>query len=178
MKRNAFALSAAIGALAGLRAFTPLAVASHAARHNLLGLRRSPLRALRNAKATNVLAVLAAGELIGDKLPSTPSRLGAGPLIARIASGAICGAAISTTRSRALVTRNRGSAAGVGALMGGLGALAGALAGFHLRKHLSRDHKIPDAAIGVVEDGIAIAGSFAVARRSASLLSVATAGVL
>ena len=89
--------------------------------------------------------------MIADKLPFTPSRLNAGPLASRIASGAICGAAVCGAVKRPLAE---------GALLGGLGAIAGALAGAHIRKSLSRE--MPDFAVGLLEDALAVGGGAAI----------------
>jgi len=94
---------------------------------------------------------LAISELIADKLPFTSSRLNAGPLASRIASGAICGAAVCGAMKRPLAG---------GALLGGLGAIAGALAGHHVRKSLH--HNMPDFMIGLLEDAVAVGGGAAI----------------
>jgi uncharacterized membrane protein len=165
--RNSLALSAAIGALAGLRAFTPPAILSQAARHNFIGLRRSRLRLLRSPVAANVLASLAIGELIGDKLPFTPSRLAIPSLAVRATSGALCGSVISGAGRR-----------NTGAIVGALGAIGGAFAGFHLRREIKEHFGVPDPAIAVIEDLLAIAGAVTIVSKKASVLSRATAGVL
>ncbi|HZR57262.1 MAG TPA: DUF4126 family protein [Terriglobales bacterium] len=180
--RDSLALSAAIGALAGLRALTPPAVVSQAARYNLIGLRRSYLRRLRSAGTANVLAALALGELIGDKLPFTPSRLGLGPLAARAVSGALCGSVIGTGKI-GRPFRNKSSDRNVssmatGAALGALGAIGGAFAGFYLRRELNMRFAVPDPAIAFVEDLAAIAGSAVIVSKKVSLLSLATAGIL
>jgi uncharacterized membrane protein len=144
------ALSAAVGALAGLRAFTPPAVLSHAVRRNVL-LRRSPLKLLATARLSKGLTSMAAGELVTDKLPFTPSRLKSGPLAARMASGAVCGTALCISARESV---------GKGAALGAVGALAGALAGYHLRQRLDRE--MPDFTVALVEDAIAVGGSIAV----------------
>jgi uncharacterized membrane protein len=151
MKRSTvLALSAAIGALAGLRTFTPPAVLSR--KYRSRSPRNDALTLMAVSKVASSLTKMAAGELLADKLPFTPSRLTAGPLAARIASGAVCGAAISTYAGESLKD---------GAVLGALGAVAGSLAGYHLRKRLRED--FPDLAIAVAEDLIAIGGSFAIA---------------
>ncbi len=76
-----------------------------------------------SARASRTIAELAISELIADKLPFTPSRLNAGLFASRIASGAICGAAVCGAVKRPLAE---------GALLGGLGAIAGALGGYHV----------------------------------------------
>jgi len=83
--------------------------------------------------------------------------LNAGPLASRIASGAICGAAVCGAVKRPLAA---------GALLGGLGAIAGALAGHHVRKSLSRD--MPDFATWLLEDALAVGGGALVAALMAT----------
>jgi uncharacterized membrane protein len=167
------ALAAGLGALAGLRTFTPPSVLSQAAHRNLLPLRRTPLRFLRSAASANTLAALAAGELVGDKLPFTPSRLAPAGLTARFASGALCGAALMGAH------RNRDrNALLAGAAVGAAAAIAGAFAGYHLRRQLGQRLNVPDPAVAVVEDMIAVAGSIALVRQSASLRSYVSAGLL
>ena len=53
-----------------------------------------------------------------------------------------------------------------GALLGGLGAIAGALAGYHVRKRLSRE--TPDFAVGLLEDALAIGGGAVITALMAS----------
>ena len=153
MKRSSvLALSVAVGALAGLRTFTPPAVLSRKYRRRCLLPRKNVLTLLAVSKVASSLTRLAAGELLADKFPFTPSRLKPGPLAARIASGAVCGAAITASAGQSIKD---------GATLGALGALAGSLAGYHLRRNLRQD--FPDLAIAVAEDIIAIGGSFAIA---------------
>jgi uncharacterized membrane protein len=167
-----FALAAGIGAIAGLRTFTPLAVVSHAARRNLLPLRRSRLGVLRSSTTANTLAAFAVGELVADKLPSTPSRLDAGPLVARVLSGAACAAAISTG------ARQCGRTVAAGAAVGGLAAIGGALIGYHVRRAITSNLNVPDPAIALLEDMVAVGGAVAILSRRASLTSFVTRGLL
>ena len=119
---NTLALAASIGALAGLRTFTPPAIVSNAARHSLIPLRRSRLAFLRSSGVANTITTLAIGELVADKLPSMPSRLEASAMAARVASGAVCGAAIASGR------RSSGRTIAAGAVLGGIAAIGGAFA--------------------------------------------------
>ncbi len=69
-----------------------------------------------------VVAILAAGELIVDLLPTTPSRTAPVPLVARIVSGAFCGWVVAAGSP---VVRIAGVLAGVaGALVGTYGGHA------------------------------------------------------
>ncbi len=164
-------LAAGIGVIAGLRAFTPAAIVSQAARHNLIRMRKSPLRKLRSAVPTGIVTALAVGELVGDKVPFVPNRIEAGPLAARVVSGALCGAVLCGAP-----LRSGAKAIGLGALLGGLGAVAGSFGGYHLRRQIVMNTEIPDAAVAVVEDMLAIGGAIAIVSQSASVVSFATRG--
>ena len=136
---------------------TAPAVIAWAAKRRWIHLGSSPFATIISARASRTITDLAISELIADKLPFTPSRLSAGPLASRIASGAICGAAVCGAVKRPLAA---------GALLGGLGAIAGALGGYHVRKSLSRD--MPDFAVGLLEDALAVGGGALVAALMAT----------
>ncbi len=150
-------LAVGIGAVAGLRPMTAPAVIAWAAKRKWIHLGSSPFVTIISARASRRITELAISELIADKLPFTPSRLNPGPLASRIASGAICGAAVCGAVKRPLAE---------GALLGGLGAIAAAFAGYHVRKRLSRD--MPDFAVGLLEDALAIGGGAVITALMAS----------
>jgi uncharacterized membrane protein len=156
-RRYTTALAVGIGVVAGLRPMTAPAVIAWAAERRWIRLANSPLATMISARASRRITEFAISELISDKLPFTPSRLNAGPLASRIVSGAICGAAISGVVKRPLAK---------GAALGGLGALAGAVAGYYARKSLSRD--MPKFAVAVLEDTLAIGGGVIVAALTAA----------
>jgi uncharacterized membrane protein len=130
-----------IGAIAGLRAFTPA-----------FALQQSS-----GGKGALALGMTAFGELIGDKLPITPSRLSPPALLGRLTAGAGIGS---------LVAKRSGANAAVGALLGAFGAAAGAQAGYRLRRAIVQRTGWPDPVVGLIEDGIAVGGAFALLRRS------------
>jgi uncharacterized membrane protein len=142
----------AIGIIAGMRSLSaPALTSSYLSQNdNLAGSR---LKVLASPAASKVLKILAAGEMLADKLPVIPSRVSAGPLIARIASGAISGAAVSAADKKQ---------AGTGAVLGGVAAVAGAYGFYHLRRRIGEEVSVPDAVLGVVEDAIVISGGAAV----------------
>jgi uncharacterized membrane protein len=140
-------LAVGIGVVAGLRALAAPAVLAWAAKLRWIRLGNSPFATIISAKASKRITDLAVSELIADKLPFTPSRLKAGPLASRIVSGAVCGATIYGVVKRPLME---------GAVLGGVGAIAGAFAGYHMRKRLSRH--MPDLGVAVLEDALAIGG--------------------
>jgi uncharacterized membrane protein len=147
--KNSYTLSLALGmgAIAGLRPMTAPAIIAWAAKQGWIRLSDSPFATTIFGRASRRITELAISELVADKLPFTSTRLNAGPLASRIASGAVCGAAVCGAVKRPLAN---------GALLGGLGAIAGALAGYHIRKSLSRD--MPDFAAGLSEDAFAVGG--------------------
>jgi uncharacterized membrane protein len=150
-------LAVGIGAVAGLRTLVAPAVLAWAAKHRWIRRGNSPFAAIVSAKASTRIIDLALSELIADKLPFTPSRLKPGPFAARILSGAVCGAAIYGVVEQPLKE---------GAILGGLGATAGALAGYHVRKRLSRN--LPEWRVAVLEDVVAIGGGVLLTALAAS----------
>jgi uncharacterized membrane protein len=97
-----------------------------------------------------VFSALALGELVGDKLPSTPARTRPGPFVARLVSGAMSGGAI---------TAGAGGSLAVGAVLGGLGAVVGTLAGYNARVRLVPALELPDTVVALVEDLVAVGGA-------------------
>lgn len=142
----------ALGVVSGMRAALGPALVSHA-----LSQRPPPdlgrLNFMRSPTTAVVLKVAAAGELVGDKLPLTPDRIQPGPLTGRALSGALCGAVLGRSARQGAVT---------GALVGALGAVAGAHAFYSLRRTLVHDHGLPDLAVALVEDALALASGTAV----------------
>ena len=137
-----------IGVIAGMRSLTAPALVSHKlANTHPDPLAGSKLDFLHSPTTATVLKVLAGGELIGDKMPQAPNRIGAAQLPVRVLSGALSGAALS---------ESEGESVPYGALFGALGAVASSFAFFHLRHWLTADRGLPDPAIALVEDALAI----------------------
>jgi uncharacterized membrane protein len=142
---SVYVLAFLIGVVSGLRALTAPAVVSWAARLGWLHLENTPLAFLGSAIAPYILTVLAIGELINDKLPKTPSRKAPASFGARLATGALSGAAIGAA-SQMLIG---------GLVAGLLGAVAGTLGGYEVRTRLGRVIG-KDLPIALLEDVIAI----------------------
>lgn len=143
-----------IGCVAGLRSMTAPAVVAWGAHLGWLHLGHGLLAFFASKISLVIFSLLAVGELIADKLSFIPARTQAGPLGVRIIFGAICGAALCVSGA--------GSPA-IGALLGGLGAVAGAFAGYTYRSRLGT--KVPDLVLAVLEDLVAVAGGFMIAFR-------------
>jgi len=144
-------LALLLGIVSGLRSMTPPAAVAWAARLGWLDLVGTPLAFLGSTAAAYVLTGLMLAELVGDKLPTTPSRTRPGPFIWRIVTGALAGAA--------LVAGHGGSLA-LGALLGGLGAVGGTLGGYRARTGLVRALGVPDYVVALAEDAVAVGGAF------------------
>jgi uncharacterized membrane protein len=143
-----------IGVVAGLRALTAPTAVSWAAAQRWLHLEGTPLAFMGFAATPYIFTVLAIGELISDQLPSTPSRKAPPGFIARIVTGALCGAAFGLQRDELLVC----------ILSGILGAVAGTLGGYEARVRLARAVG-KDLPIALLEDAIAIGGAFFLVSR-------------
>ena len=115
-----------------------------------LHLDGSWLAFLANQVSLVVFSLLAIGELIADKLPVIPGRTQPGPLGARIVFGAICGTALCLSGGASLL---------MGAILGGVGGVAGAFAGYNYRRWLSRGARFPDLLIALLEDLVAVGGA-------------------
>jgi uncharacterized membrane protein len=145
-----------IGVIAGLRTMTAPAVVAWAANQQWLNLHNSPLAFMGSTAAVAVFTVMALGELVIDKLPSTPSRTKLLGLIGRSVLGGLSGAAVAASGAQSIA---------LGAVLGVAGAIAGAFAGYEIRTRLVRALKVPDFVIALLEDAVAIAGGFLIVSR-------------
>ena len=94
---------------------------------------------------TGLAATLAAGEIVGDKLPFAPPRTQPVPLVGRALAGGLCGW---------MLANRDGSSRPVGAGVAAVAAVAGTFAGYYARKFLTLELGIPDPVIAIAEDGI------------------------
>ena len=137
----------AIGFASGLRAFTPLALVCWVAMWGWMPLGGSRLAFLGTIIGASAVSLLAIAELIGDKLPFTPSRLSAGPMGARILTGALAVTAVCVGLGRSSM---------LGIMCGALTAVAGAYCGFHARRLLVSRFRLRDWIVAVPEDLVTI----------------------
>ena len=127
MTTSTFAETMALGTLSGMRAFSgPAALAfGHRA-----GLQRAA-------------ALLAAGEMLADKLPFISDRVAPFPLAARATAGAVVGGVIA---------REEGANVWGGALLGAAAAVGAAFVAYHLR----RRSRLPNVVNGLLEDALVL----------------------
>ncbi|PZQ55979.1 MAG: DUF4126 domain-containing protein [Phenylobacterium zucineum] len=132
-----------IGLVAGMRAMTPLAAVSRAARHGKLPADSGAPALLRNPLVAAGIQALAAGELWGDKLKSAPDRIVPAGIAARLVTGGWAGAALAPRRQALL-----GAALGAGA------AVAAGYLTFGARMRAMR--RYGQTQTGLVEDALTV----------------------
>jgi uncharacterized membrane protein len=142
-------LALLIGVVAGLRAFTAPAAVSWAAYLGLLGLEDSWLAFLGYRFTPWIFTVVAVLELIGDQLPSTPSRKVPMQFITRLVMGGLSGAAIGVS----------GGMLVAGLVAGIVGAVIGTYGGAAVRGALARSFG-RDLPAALIEDIVAVGGAF------------------
>ena len=140
-------LAFGIGVVGGLRSMTAPAVVAWAAHLGWMNLSGSSLAFMGSRWSVFAFTILALGEFVGDLLPSTPARTAALPLTARIVIGAAVGASVAIAGGFFLW---------LGSVCGLSGAVAGAFGGYRARANLVRELHVPDAAIAIPEDLIAV----------------------
>ena len=144
---SVFAFALGIGFTAGLRSLTPPAVVAWAAHLGWLNLNNSPLAFMGSTIALIIFSLLALFELFVDLQPSTPKRTAPVPLGARILTGALCGACICAASNQSLI---------IGAILGAVGGVIGAFAGYEIRRRLVTALNVKDIFIALLEDLITI----------------------
>jgi uncharacterized membrane protein len=135
-----------LGVTAGLRSQLPNAAL--AARG--LEPTRGPLAVLGSGAGRRASYLAAAGEIVADKLPATPSRMDRGPLAGRLVSGALAAVAFGSA------TGVRGARLVPPALVGAAGAYLGSWGGATARKAAAEATGLPDPVVAVGEDLVAV----------------------
>ena len=136
-----------IGFAAGLRSLTPPAVVAWAAHLGWLNLNNSPLAFMGSTIAAVIFSILAVAELIADLLPQTGKRTAPVPLVARILMGGLCGACVCAASNQSLI---------FGAVLGAVGGVIGAFAGYEIRRRVVSALNIKDIFIALLEDLVTI----------------------
>lgn len=144
-----------IGFLAGLRSLTPPAAIAWGAHLGWLKL-QGTLALFGSFPAAVILTLLAAVELVADKLPQTPNRTSLPGLLARVVMGKVAGMCIATAGGQSIW---------LGALCGIIGALAGCYGGYYARTRIVKALGTKDFYVALAEDLIALAGCLWVVTR-------------
>lgn len=146
-------LSAAAGALCGIRSMTLAAVLASKL-HPRRRIKGTISRGLVSPVTVAMLPVLAAGEMMADKSPLLPNRIDLPPLIGRIGMAKLCAIVIAEQRREGIV---------VPAAVAASAAIAGAYASYHLRQLLTRRLRLPDPLVALAEDAIVLSSTTALA---------------
>jgi uncharacterized membrane protein len=141
--------AALLGVVTGMRSQVPGALlAWRRSRGQLPHDVAGPGGVLRRRTTLPLTLLAAAGEMVGDKLPTTPGRLEDGPFLGRVALGAGAGSGVAAAFGRSRIA---------GAPLGAAGAAAGSVAGYRLRVAAVARTGVPDTAWGLLEDALAVA---------------------
>lgn len=140
-------LAFGIGVVTGLRSMTAPAVVAWAAYLGWINLSGSHLSFMGSIWAVAIFTLGALGEYIADQLPNTPARTAPVGLGARIVIGLLTGTCLGVAG---------GASLWLAAVIGAIGAIAGAFGGYQARVGLARALHVPDIAIAIPEDLVAV----------------------
>jgi uncharacterized membrane protein len=139
-----------LGVIAGMRTSSaPLVVNQILAGHPSKAITNSPLKFIQSDTFGLISKLMALGELVADKLPSTGDRINSVGVIGRGISGALAGACIF---------KATGNSAYSGAAIGLITAAGATFASWWLRKIAGKKAQIDDKWIGAIED-LLVAGT-------------------
>jgi uncharacterized membrane protein len=143
-----------IGMAGGMRSMTPLAAVALAAHNGGLPRDNGAPELLSHPVVEAGAVALAIAEIAGDKMRSAPDRIIAPGMAARIATGAIAGAALARHDART-----------TGAALGALGACIAAYLTFDARMRAMRS--AGQTSTGFVEDAICVGATALIVRDAA-----------
>jgi uncharacterized membrane protein len=146
---------------------TAPALVSWAAHLGWLDLSDSRLSFLGSRAAIITLSLLALAELVADKLPKTPKRTDLGPLVFRAITGGFSSMAICASAHQSTV---------IGTILGILGSIAGAFAGYEIRHRLVEAFGLPDFGVALAEDIVAIGGGLLIVSQPPDSIFLACCG--
>ncbi|MBT9391547.1 DUF4126 family protein [Hymenobacter sp. NST-14] len=145
-----------LGALAGFRSMTaPALLSSNLLTYHPQALAGSPLGYLQKPWVAHGLKMLAAGEMVSDKLPQMPDRISPTALLGRAAAGALVGATLFKVNHDKTLN---------GAVLGGLAAVAGSYLSFFLRKQATLQSGLPGQLVGGLEDLLTMGSGLALTK--------------
>lgn len=147
MTRNLLLGALALGLVTGMRStLAPTLVSRALAERDDLDQADEPARTLGAERTRQILMPLAAGELLGDKMPFAPDRTIAPSMLFRALSGGVTAAALAGVRREPIW---------LPAMVGASAALLASKIGLALRKPY-QPHALTNAALGLAEDSLAL----------------------
>lgn len=142
-------VAAALGAVTGVRGAAGMAALAH----------KDAGASLTERLIARGSTLIASGEVLADKAADLPARTEPVPLIGRAVLGAL---------AAGLFARKHRVGIAEAAALGAVAAVATAFAATRLRRLITERTDIPDAAVGVVEDVLVLAGSTWIVKTSAA----------
>jgi uncharacterized membrane protein len=136
-----------LGVVTGLRTFVPIMVLCWFAYRGDLPVDGTWAAWTGHLITAVIFSVLAVAEMVGDKLPKTPSRIKLAPMTGRLVFGGLVGAIVATALDGAVFE---------GILLGVSGAFLGAHGGYLVRRELVILLGWKDWHVAMAEDVIAI----------------------
>lgn len=149
-----YAKAFGLGAIIGMRALVgPALLSRKLARIAPVKEPQRPIHYLIQPPVATAFEVLAATEIITDKLPGIPDRTIPFQFGGRMLSGGSCGAVLSEVEGQSILA---------GSIAGGLGAVAGTLVFFELRQWLTYGVGLPDPLVALAEDVLCVGTGWAI----------------
>ena len=147
VRRDKLLVTVGFGVLAGMRSMTaPALLGYHLAQRPSEAPDGHP-RHIASPWVAGGFGLLAAGEIVADKLPGMPERISPPVLLSRVVSGALTGAAVAAPGREVSVGR---------AVMGATAAVVSSFAFYTLRRWATRHLGISPLVAGLAEDVLAL----------------------
>ncbi|MCC2547395.1 DUF4126 family protein [Hymenobacter sp. BT175] len=147
-RSSVFWRTVGLGLIAGMRSMSaPALLSSALRRHPSSRLAHSSFSLLQQKGGGRGLKLLAAAEMVGDKLPQMPDRTEPISIAGRALSGAVVGAVLYKLGYRKLVS---------GALLGGAAAVAGTFGAYYLRRAVNEKTSLQEPTAGFLEDAVVV----------------------
>ncbi|MGN6639692.1 MAG: DUF4126 family protein [Mucilaginibacter sp.] len=135
-----------LGTIAGMRSMSAPAVAAYMLRNEPIPFDDLILKLIRSEKFTKIITILAAAELIADKLPFAPARIKPASIMVRSITGALSSMLIAKENNDDKKTAGR---------IGLVAAIVSTFAFYYLRRETGKKLKIDDYLLGITEDILA-----------------------
>lgn len=149
-----YAKAFGLGATIGMRALAgPALLSRKLVRTTPVNEPQRPVDYFIQQPVATALEVLAAAEILTDKLPGVPNRTVPVQFVGRMVSGGSCGAVLSEAEGQSVLA---------GSLAGGVGAVAGTLVTLQLRQWLTHTAGLPDSVVALAEDVLCVGAGWAI----------------
>ncbi len=149
-----------MGALSGVRSMSATAMMSQFGNAGVGRAEHPAVSFLNHPVAARTMTALAIAEAVADKLPFIPKRTKSFPLLGRAITGAISGAALSSSKKRSVL---------LGGMLGAAAAIGAAYAASELRRLATHKLHVPNTLAGLAEDALVAGSGWLIASRLQSV---------